>query len=630
MSDPESEQQQLTPEQLEAQAIEAEKLWLKNVYQPNAIELTVRAVITGMLVGGLMCFANLYVVLKTGWSVGVTITACIIAWSFWSVIARVLGPKWKMGMLENNATGTVASGAGYMTGGGNMAALPALIILTGERPTPILLMAWFACIAGLGVFAAIPIKRQLINREQLIFPTGTATAETLRALNADTGEGKQQARWLFGSLAFAAVIAWWRDAKVSWLKGWNLPSEFSLPVGFKKHSLLEWTLGFEGSVLMLGAGALMSWRTGWSLLLGALITFGLVAPQMVELGVIPTVANDVGVQVVQFKIMAKWTVWMGASVLVSSGLTSFAFQWRSVIKSVKSLGALFGKKGDEADPLEGVEPPPSWFPLGFLILGPPVIVLAWHAFNIPLWAGLLALPLSVVMGVIAARVTGETDVTPTKALGPVTQLTYAGLLPGQLAPNIMSANITGGVGLHAADLLTTMKTGYLIGAKPRTQVIGQLFGVLTGSLIIVPLFNLLVPTADVLGGKDFPAPSAMVWKNVSEMLVKGIEAVHPTARWAALCGVIVGTTLAVLETKVSKKNKKWVPSPSGLGIAMVLPAWNSIMMCIGAGLAELARRKYGEKKGDAMTMPIGSGFVAGESLMGVGIKVAIALGFMSK
>lgn len=610
----------LTPEQVEAQALESEKKWLAEVYQPNAIDLTVRSVITGMVIGAVMCFANLYVVLKTGWSVGVTITACIMAWSFWSAAASILGPKWKMGILENNAMGSVASAAGYMTGGGNMAALPALIILTGQRPGTLFLMAWFMGISALGVFAAIPIKRQLVNREQLIFPTGTATAETLRALNADTGEGKLQARYLFISGAFAALIAWLRDAKTSWMK-WNLPSEFSFPVEYRGVPLLKWTLGFEGSVLMLGAGALMSWRTGWSLLLGALITFGVVAPEMVGLGVIPEVS---------FKIMAKWTVWMGASVLVSSGLTSFAFQWRSVLKSVRSLGALFSRKKGEEDPLEAVEAPQSWFPLGFLIFGPPIVVLAWLMFDIPLWAGFLALPLSVVMGVIAARVTGETDVTPTKALGPVTQLTYAALLPGQLAPNIMSANITGGVGLHAADLLTAQKAGYLLGANPRRQVIGQLFGVVAGSLVIVPLFNLLVPTPDVLGGKDFPAPSAMVWKNVSEMLVKGIDALHPTARWAALIGILVGTALAVLEVKVPKHLKKYVPSPSGLGIAMVLPAWNAIMMCIGAGLAELARRKYGEKKGDAMTMPIGSGFVAGESLMGVLIKVLIAVGVMAK
>ena len=112
----------LSPEEAEAQALAAEKKWLDEVYQPNAVELTVRAIITGMVVGCLMCFANLYVVLKTGWSVGVTITACIMAWSFWSAVSSVLGPKWRMGILENNAMGSVASAAGYMTGGGNMAA----------------------------------------------------------------------------------------------------------------------------------------------------------------------------------------------------------------------------------------------------------------------------------------------------------------------------------------------------------------------------------------------------------------------------------------------------------------------------------------------------------------------------
>ena len=216
------------------------------------------------------------------------------------------------------------------------------------------------------------------------------------------------------------------------------------------------------------------------------------------------------------------------------------------------------------------------------------------------------------------------------ALGPVTQLTFAGLLPGQLVPNIMSANITGGVGLHAADLLTDLKSGYLLGARPRQQVIGQFFGVMAGALVVVPIFNLLVPNAEALGGAEFPAPSAVVWRNVSEMLVKGLDALHPTARVAAAIGIVVGMLLAVLEVKVPKHVKKYVPSASGLGIAMVLPAWNSIMMCIGAGLAELLRRRMGEKPADKMTMPIASGFVAGESLMGVFIKVMIAFGFMSK
>jgi len=189
----------------DAEALELEKKWLAEVYQPTAPQLTVRAIITGMVLGAVMCLANLYIVLKTGWSVGVTLTACILAWALFALVGKVLGPKHHMGMLENNAMGSVASAAGYMTGGGNMAALPALIMLTGDRPGTWTLIAWFACIAGLGVFAAIPIKRQLINREQLIFPSGTATAETLRALHSDGAEGKRQSQYL-GLAALAAAL----------------------------------------------------------------------------------------------------------------------------------------------------------------------------------------------------------------------------------------------------------------------------------------------------------------------------------------------------------------------------------------------------------------------------------------
>ncbi len=606
----------------DAEALALEKKWLAELYQPNSPQLTARAVITGMLLGAVMCLANLYIVLKTGWSVGVTLTACIMAWAIFSLVGRALGPKHHMGILENNAMGSVASAAGYMTGGGNMAALPALIMLTGQRPEPAVMMAWFACIAGLGVFAAIPIKRQLINREQLTFPSGTATAETLKALYAHGEEGKKQARYLGIAGLFAAVLGFLREAKLRGKDSFTLPSEVSLPISFHGSPLLKWTIGMELSVLMVGAGGLMSFRTGWSLLLGAFITYGFVAPPLVEQGIV----TEVG-----FKAIAAWSVWMGAAVLVSSGLTTFAFQWRSVVKSLSSLTTLFQKqKPVEDDPMVAIEAPQSWFPLGFLVLGPPTVLLAWWAFDIPWWAGALALPLSVIMGIVAARVTGETDVTPTKALGPVTQLTFAGLLPGQLTPNIMSANITGGVGLHAADLLTDLKSGYLLGARPRQQVIGQFFGVIAGSLVIVPVFNLLVPTADVLGSKDFPAPSAQVWANVSKMLVQGLDALHPTARWAALIGVVVGVTLAVLEVKLPKSAKKYLPSPSGLGIAMVLPAWNSIMMFVGAAGAELIRRRKGDEAGERIVMPTASGFVAGESLMGVAIKMLIAFGVLSK
>lgn len=608
-----------------APSTDPEREWLETVYQPGARQLTARAVVSGMLIGALMCLSNLYVVLKTGWSLGVTITACILAYAgfgLWRKAAGLVGLKSPpFGPLENNAMSSVASAAGYMTGGGNMAAMPALLMLTGLRPDALSMFLWFLLIAALGVFAAIPIKRQLINVEGLSFPTGIATAETLRALHAHGGEGARKARLLGWASAFGGLVAWARDAKVSWLPG-NLPDVYGLPFTLGGLPAAKWTLALDGGVLMIGGGALMSFRIGWSLLLGALLTYGVLAPHMVAQGVIAAAA---------YKPIVQWTLWCGAAILVSSGLLSFAFQWRMVARSLGELALLLKRKkpAAAADPLAAVECPPHWFPLGFLLLAPPLVLLMRSLFGIPLWAGALAVPLALAMGVIAARVTGETDVTPTKALGPVTQLIYGGLLPNQLVGNLMSANVTGGVGLHAADLLTDLKSGYMLGAAPRQQFYGQLFGVLAGAAIVVPAFNLLVPTAELLGSEAFPAPGVQVWAGVSKMLADGIGGLHPSARWAALIGFLLGGALAAAERFAPAKTKAFIPAPSGLGIAMVIPASNSISMFLGAAAAEWLRRRKG-KRGDELNFPVSSGLIAGESLVGILVKALVVAGLLPK
>jgi OPT family oligopeptide transporter len=622
---PSPQQLKLTPEPPHPDAPSAgsqdpERYWLDNVYKGAERQLTVRAVVVGMAIGAVMCLSNLYVILKTGWSLGVTITACVLSFATFGAL-RALGlVKRELTALENNAVGSVASGAGYMTGGGNMAAVPALLMLTGTLPSAGWLVAWFAVVSAMGVFAAIPIKRQLINVEQLPFPTGTATAETLQALHGHDEGSRGKARYLSLAGLVGAVVAFWREGRASWL-AWNLPSKLSLPFTIMGKPAGAWTLSLDLSLLLIGAGALVSFKTGWSMLLGAIFTYGFLAPEMVSRGIIPEVT---------YKAINGWALWTGAAVLVSSGLLSFAFQWRSVAKSFKALSGLFGKNAEEEkDPLADVECPPTWFPLGFLVLGPLVVGLMAYLFQVPWWAGVIALPLSVVMGVIASRVTGETDTTPTKALGPVTQLLYGAILPGNLAANVMSANATGGVGLHSADLLTNLKTGWLLGANPRKQFFGQLFGVLAGAAVVVPVFNLLVPSADVLGTEEFPAPSSLVWAGVSKMLVNGVNSLHTSARIGAVCGLALGVALVLLDRWAPKKAKPFIPSASGLGLAIVIPGASSISFFIGAAIAELLRRKKA-KLAEATVLPVSSGFIAGESLMGIAVAMLKAFAFMPK
>ncbi|HWO17613.1 MAG TPA: OPT family oligopeptide transporter [Kofleriaceae bacterium] len=599
----------------QAPAEDPEVVWLREVYQPDAVNLTVRAVIVGMLIGVVMCISNLYVFFKTGWSMGVTITAAILGWAAFKLLGAA-GAR-PLGALENNALTTVASGAGYMTGGGNMAAYGALLMILVAQPgvlplpsTPALVV-WFATIAALGVFVAIPIKRQLINKEGLAFPTGTATALTIKTLHSASGDGARQARALGYASLFAAVLTWLRDA-------WKVIPDHLLPFGVGGYrlelagrALEEWTISLKAEVVLIGAGMLMSFRTGWSLLLGGALTYGVFGPQLLEAELIKAVS---------YKEIVKWSMWPGAGILVGAGLTSFALDYKSLGRSFSGLGALLGrgrKAAPKASGIGAVEAPEWWFPAAFAVLAPVVVVLMVILFSIPVWAGVAAVFLAVLMGFVAARVTGETDVTPTKALGPVTQMAFGVMTPGHLPANIMGANVTGGIGLHAADLLTTLKTGWLLGGKPRHQLYAQLFGVLVGASVVVPAFAGLFPDPSVLGNRpEWPAPSCVVWKGVSELVVGGLGQLPYSAQVAMVTGLTLGIALTILEKVAPKYLKAWIPSPSGIGIAMIVPGSNAIAMFLGAALAEWLRRKH-PQLGDTFTVPVGSGFIAGESLTGV-------------
>ena len=606
--------------------------WLQHTRRDDSRQLTVRAVVLGMLLGGVMCLSNLYVFFKTGWSMGVTITAAILAFALLRLLAALRLSTRPLTALENNALTTVASGAGYMTGGGNMAAFGALLMLTPLRPDTVPMILWFGTIAALGVFVAIPIKRQLINKEGLAFPTGTATAETIRSIHGETAPGSTadasgasagsvQSKALTWAALFAAALTWFRDAKALWMP-FNVPAAIPIPFSIAGRTLAEWTLAIKMEVVLVGAGGLISFRTAWSTLLGGVLTYAVLAPAMVASGVIPTVS---------YKAIVGYTVWPGAAILVASGLTSFALDWRSVARAFSGIGRAFGIGGgtEAAHPIEAFECPGWWFPAGLVVLSPVIVVLMSVLFQIPVWAGAIAVPLAVVMGFVAARVTGETDVTPTKALGPVTQLVYSALTPGNLSGNIMSANVTGGIGLHSADLLTTLKTGWILGASPRVQFFAQLFGVIAGAVLVVPAFNLLIPDPSVLGTENWPAPACLVWAGVSQAFAEGIDALGAEAKMGLLIGLALGVALALLDKLAPAKVKPWVPSASGLGIAMVIPGSNSIAMFLGGLIAELMRR-FRPRAASQYVVPVSSGLIAGESLMGVAVALLVVFGLLAR
>jgi len=259
----------------------------------------------------------------------------------------------------------------------------------------------------------------------------------------------------------------------------------------------------------------------------------------------------------------------------------------------------------------------SWFGAGQIIS---LIALAWlaHAsFAMPYWQSALAVVLSFALALVACRVTGETDTTPIGAMGKVTQLTFGALDPGNVNVNLMSANITAGAAGSAADLLTDLKSGYLLGAHPRKQFVAQFAGIFIGTIISVLAFTLIVDRPEVIGSDQFPAPAAQTWAAVAQALSKGFEALAPVKVWSIASGALVGIIFSVLPM-IFPRHQKYLPSASAFGLAWVFHWYYGMLFFIGA-VATWLFRKISSARAEEFTYPVASGVMAGGALMGVAI-----------
>ena len=606
---------------------EAARWWLANVYAgDDAVQLSPRAVVTGMVIGGVMSISNLYVGLKTGWGLGVTITACIIAFAVFRFLESVV-PAWRdrpFTILENYTMSSAASAAGYMSSAGLVSAIPALYLTTGRMLAWWEIGLWLAALSMLGVFMAIPLKRQLINIDQLPFPSGIATAETLESMHSDGAESVAKARALFGAGLAGAIVAVWRDLVPQFKAGasWAFPAEIPFwPSAAARDLLTKYTLGIEGSLIMVAAGAIMGMRVAASMLVGSIVFYGVIGPILVERGIAQP----------GYRGIVSWVLWPATAMMVASGLLSFAFKWRTVLRAFGGLSRLVGGATEKPDdPLAHVEVPSSWFVTGTLVSGAACVFLGHWLFGITWWMGILAVLVTFLLSIVAARATGETDITPIGAMGKITQLVYGVVAPTNITTNLMTASITSGAASHAADLLTDLKSGYLLGGNPRSQTISQLFGVLAGTIASVPAYLFVVQrNPERLGSEALPAPSAKVWAGVAELLAKGIHALPEGALAAIAVGALLGIALTLLEEFGPERLRPWLPSTTGLGIAGVIPAFNSIAMFAGA-LVAWSFAKANPRAADRLIVPVSSGLIAGESLMGVaiilGLEIAKLLG----
>ena len=595
---------------------EIERQWYEQVYRgrgDSMAQLTWRAVLIGSCLGGVLSLTNLYIGLKAGSGFGVAITASILSYAMWTSLLKVGLARTPMTILENNCMQSTASSAGYSTGAHPISAFAAYIIINDQAMSVPLMLAWVFFIAVLGVTMAIPMKRQMINIEQLRFPSGIAAAETLRALHAKSSQGLRAAK----ALGFAGLIA--AMDKV-WAEGLSTisPSVERFSSGALVTGLQKWLLGshyeawsgrtvvFSWDFIFLAAGAITGMRVCATMFVSGTLCWAVVVPVLQTKGVIMSAG---------FAAIVQWTLWFGASCMMAAGLLSFALSWRTALRAFRDLKQMLSFRSADANESGRIEAPMSWFAVGQIVS---FVALAWlgHAsFGMPVWQSAIAVALSFWLALVACRVTGETDTTPVGAMGKVTQLTFGALSPGNVNVNLMSANITAGAATSAADLLTDLKSGYLLGANPRKQFLAQFSGIFVGTVVTVLTFAVLVPNARVLGTDQFPAPAAQTWSAVAIALAQGLSSLESAKLWLIFAGGVVGVVLT-LAPVLLPKYQGYLPSASAFGLAWVFQWYYGLLFFLGALIALLLERRK-PRFAEEFTLPVASGVVAGGSLMGV-------------
>ena len=641
-----------TPE--EVAAIEQE--WLDNTYAGGSLpELTLQVIVLSIFLGFLMISFNIYMGLKTGWGEGGSIIAVILGFA----IMRGLGRKYSF--LENNLTQTFASAAGSL--GNIVNVIPALILLAeagiiDRGPTFSEVLLWVFFTSFLGVFFAIPLRRQMLVIDQLTFPTGTAAAQTIRAMHATGKDAITKARTLGLMGLVSGVLTWLQQGP-----GAFLPHSLALPAKLKTLfgiPMSQLTIGAAFSPMMIGAGFLVGPRVGTSLALGGLAAFGILAPCVIEFGIAEEIAMNllrpdaaVGCKAAwsqmqsgavatmtdadfasqckslnqlkngaYYSLIVKWTMWPGLGIMVAAGLTATAMKGKIILRAMMGL-LKPGSAGDS--PIKHLEFPTWGWVTGLLISSACVCGMLQFTFQVPWYYGILAVILSFLLSVIAVRATGETDINPVGAMGSVTQIAFGTLQGAQAGAatmtgaittgNLLTGGVAAGGASEAADMMQDLKTGWLVGATPRRQVYAQLLGVTIGSVFCAAIFWMLISGAPI-GSETWPAPAAITWSGLAQMMAQGASALPRYALTALLIGTVIGIAIPIAEAKASERIKRWLPSAVGLGVAMVVPFIYSATIFLGS-MVYLLIKKRNPLWIAAFAGAIGAGGIAGEGLAGV-------------
>jgi len=570
---------------------------------PSIPPITVRCVVSGLVLSLVLCAMNSYLTL----SFGVIEEGPTIAALFFFAIFFL--SKTKITTTEMVIVATMGSAGGSLGFISNFYAAKAM---TGV-PYDVVDMTLFGIVSSLvGLVMAIPLRHILILRDNLPWPGSRAVETVIRAL-VEQGDRRQP---LILGVTFA-VCATYVILNTS---GFNIvPEETHLPILAVFGGAIAW------SPFAIGGSYLMGMRTCIGFLVGAVALMVLashipILPATEPAGYYwPGVGWYDDLQASPHKYY-----WPGLGFLVASGLTMMAINWRTITSAFTSILAL-GSKADDDDPTLSGRTMLSFAVIAFVST---VLVLGWR-FAIPFWmTTVLILIGGLVQNIIATRAAAQTAFNPARVMGILLQ-GVTSVMPGgaPAAINLTGAGFVAGSGAQASLLTADLVYGRAFKVPSRWQFWTQTATVVPCAIISALAFVMINEDKPLLlnppeGVAAHPAPVAKMWAQSALLFEKGADALPSGAFTWLLIGAAVGVVYTLLEA--IPRLRPWLPDGLGIGLGLVLSVSLGLSFFIGGFLLWIVLGRW-FKIGDTTLTTIAVGSIVAEGIGGVLQSVLLKL-----
>jgi putative OPT family oligopeptide transporter len=571
-------------------------------------EFSPRSIVVGLLVALVVGASYPYMVLKFGFGPNISVVSAFFGFLALGIFSKSYN-RW-----ENNVVQTAGTTAGQIA---FLCWLPAAFDILAADPTSgfdvhltrTQTWIWLSISGLLGVLLAVPLRRHFIEDEKLPYPDGMAAGATLIMLDSRGPQARRSAFVMVGSLLasgltfLATQLKWIVDAIPSVLNA------FSARAG----------VGVAISLLNVGSGVIIGPRVSTSMMIGALIGWVLFPPWLVAHGLLSPDATRVEILLT--------VMWSAVGMLVAAGLAGLLLRWRVLLRSFRGLAAA----GDSQDL------PLRWVWTGSLAASVALIAEQHLFYATPVCHSIVAILLAVPLGLVALRVLGETNWGPISTMVNLVQAMFGAIAPGNLRASMVSSGITGAVAAESEGLMQDFKAGWMIGSTPRILTYMQLIAVPVGALALAVMYPLLRDTYGIIGEHaQLLSPTSQRWVGFAKVVTTEMGTGAPlspeaAARWAwmktsFMWGSVIGVLLTLAELK--KEWRNFVPSPTGMGIAMLIP-FNAVAGIFLGAVADVVWRRVSPESNERYSIPAASGLIAGEALVAVAIPILVTLGLMS-